>query len=61
MYQRQMMRKQFPRKKMKEKRISRELHDSVVQEMLNIDVELRLLKYQKNPQNLSNNRNVLRD
>ena len=29
------------------KRISRELHDSVVQEMLNIDVELRLLKYQK--------------
>lgn len=27
------------------KRISRELHDSVIQDMLNIDVELRLLKY----------------
>ena len=61
MYQRQMMRKTISAQENERKRISRELHDSVVQEMLNIDVELRLLKYQKNPQNLSNNRNVLRD
>lgn len=55
------MRKTISAQENERKRISRELHDSVVQEMLNIDVELRLLKYQKNPQNLSNNRNVLRD
>lgn len=61
MYQRQMMRKTISAQENERKRISRELHDSVVQEMLNIDVELRLLKYQKNPQNLSNNHNVLRD
>lgn len=55
------MRKTISAQENERKRISRELHDSVVQEMLNIDVELRLLKYQKNPQNLSNNHNVLRD
>ena len=47
MYQRQMMRKTISAQENERKRISRELHDSVVQEMLNIDVELRLLKYQK--------------
>ena len=40
-----MMQRSFQHKKMK-KRISRELHDGVVQELLNVSVELRLLKYQ---------------
>ena len=61
MYQRQMMRKTISAQENERKRISRELHDSVVQEMLNIDVELRLRNIKKNPQNLSNNHNVLRD
>ncbi|UDI77585.1 sensor histidine kinase [Staphylococcus taiwanensis] len=47
MYQRQMLRKTISAQENERKRISRELHDSVVQEMLNIDVELRLLKYQQ--------------
>ena len=42
-----MMRKTISAQENERKRISRELHDSVVQEMLNIDVELGLLKYQK--------------
>ncbi len=32
---------------MKESEFLRELHDSVIQEMLNVDVQLRLLKYQE--------------
>lgn len=47
MYQRQMLRKTIAAQENERKRISRELHDSVVQEMLNVDVELRLLKYQQ--------------
>ncbi|WKU14199.1 nitrate respiration regulation sensor histidine kinase NreB [Staphylococcus devriesei] len=47
MYQHQMLRKTISAQENERKRISRELHDSVVQEMLNIDVELRLLKYQQ--------------
>src|SRR5699024_11151037 len=47
MYQRKMMQKTISAQENERKRISRELHDSVVQEMLNIDVELRLLKYQQ--------------
>jgi signal transduction histidine kinase len=45
--QRQMLRKTIAAQENERKRISRELHDSVVQEMLNVDVELRLLKYQQ--------------
>ena len=44
MYQQKMLHKSIQAQE-NEKRISRELHDSVIQEMLNIDVELRLLKY----------------
>lgn len=47
MYQRKMMQKTIFAQENERKRISRELHDSVVQELLNIDVELRLLKYQQ--------------
>lgn len=47
MYQRQMIRKVIAAQENECKRISRELHDSVVQELLNINIELRLLKYQQ--------------
>lgn len=47
MYQRQMIRKVIAAQENERKRISRELHDSVVQELLNINIELRLLKYQQ--------------
>ncbi|SCS81380.1 sensor histidine kinase [Staphylococcus caeli] len=47
MYQRKMMQKTISAQENERKRISRELHDSVVQELLNVDVELRLLKYQQ--------------
>src|SRR5699024_5272370 len=47
-----MMQKTISAQENERKRISRELHDSVVQEMLNIDVELRLLKYQQEIQDL---------
>ncbi|MGJ5712438.1 nitrate respiration regulation sensor histidine kinase NreB [Staphylococcus auricularis] len=46
-YQRQMISKTIAAQENERKRISRELHDSIVQEMLNIDIELRLLKYQQ--------------
>ncbi|PHK49610.1 sensor histidine kinase [Staphylococcus edaphicus] len=52
MYQRKMMQKTIFAQENERKRISRELHDSVVQELLNIDVELRLLKYQRQIDNL---------
>ncbi len=42
-----MMRKTISAQENERKRISRELHDSVIQEMLNVDVQLRLLKYQE--------------
>ena len=45
MYQQKMLHKSIQAQENERKRISRELHDSVIQEMLNIDVELRLLKY----------------
>ncbi|MGC8059596.1 histidine kinase, partial [Salmonella enterica] len=54
MYQRKMMQKTISAQENERKRISRELHDSVVQEMLNIDVELRLLKYQQDIEQLVN-------
>lgn len=54
MYQRKMMQKTISAQENERKRISRELHDSVVQEMLNIDVELRLLKYQQDIKQLVN-------
>ncbi len=45
MYQQKMLHRSIQAQENERKRISRELHDSVIQEMLNIDVELRLLKY----------------
>ena len=59
MYQRQMLRKTIAAQENERKRISRELHDSVVQEMLNVDVELRLLKYQQDMAQLIENPNIL--
>lgn len=41
MYQQKMLHKSIQAQENERKRISRELHDSVIQEMLNIDVELR--------------------
>ncbi|RZH89646.1 two-component sensor histidine kinase, partial [Staphylococcus aureus] len=52
-YQRTMMKKTIEAQENERKRISRELHDSVVQEMLNVDVELRLLKYQQSMEELT--------
>ena len=45
-------------KKMKEN-VYLEKHDSVVQEMLNVDVELRLLKYQQDMAQLIEKSNIL--
>lgn len=47
-----MLHKSIQAQENERKRISRELHDSVIQEMLNIDVELRLLKYKYQDENL---------
>lgn len=55
MYQRKMMQKTISAQENERKRISRELHDSLVQEMLNIDVELRLLKYHREMKTLVDN------
>ena len=52
MYQQKMLHKSIQAQENERKRISRELHDSVIQEMLNIDVELRLLKYKYQDENL---------
>lgn len=52
MNQRRMMRKTISAQENERKRISRELHDSVIQEMLNIDVQLRLLKYQQDKEKI---------
>lgn len=46
LHQQRMMKKTLSAQENERKRISRELHDSIIQEMLNIDVQLRLLKYQ---------------
>lgn len=46
-YQRNMMQKTIAAQENERKRISRELHDGVIQELINVNVELRLLKYQK--------------
>ncbi|MDM8327211.1 sensor histidine kinase [Staphylococcus felis] len=46
-YQRNMMQKTIAAQENERKRISRELHDGVVQELINVNVELRLLKYQQ--------------
>lgn len=54
MNQRRMMRKTISAQENERKRISRELHDSVIQEMLNIDVQLRLLKYQQDKEKILN-------
>lgn len=55
MYQRQMMQKTIHAQENERKRISRELHDSVIQEMMNVDIELRLMKYQKDVDSLIHN------
>ena len=46
LHQQTMMQKIISAQENERKRISRELHDGVVQELLNVSVELRLLKYQ---------------
>ncbi|MCG3411662.1 sensor histidine kinase [Staphylococcus massiliensis] len=45
-YQQEMIKKTLLAQENERKRISRDLHDGVVQELLNVAVELRLLKYQ---------------
>lgn len=52
LHQQTMMQKTISAQENERKRISRELHDGVVQELLNVSVELRLLKYQDNIENL---------
>ncbi|MCG9803835.1 nitrate respiration regulation sensor histidine kinase NreB [Staphylococcus argenteus] len=52
LHQQRMMRKTISAQENERKRISRELHDSVIQEMLNVDVQLRLLKYQQDKEKL---------
>ncbi|UXR82278.1 sensor histidine kinase [Staphylococcus sp. IVB6214] len=47
LYQRNMIQKTIAAQENERKRISRELHDGVVQELINVSVELRLLKYQQ--------------
>lgn len=54
LHQQRMMRKTISAQENERKRISRELHDSVIQEMLNVDVQLRLLKYQEDKSELLN-------
>ena len=60
MYQQKMLHKSIQAQENERKRISRELHDSVIQEMLNIDVELRLLKYKYQDENLVDSARILR-
>lgn len=48
LHQQTMMQKTISAQENERKRISRELHDGVVQELINVSVELRLLKYQDN-------------
>ncbi|GEP84408.1 NreB protein [Staphylococcus piscifermentans] len=55
MYQRKMMQKTISAQENERKRISRELHDGIVQELINVDVELRLLKYQQDKDELIDN------
>ena len=55
MYQRKMMQKTISAQENERKRISRELHDGIVQELINVDVELRLLKYQQEKDELIDN------
>ncbi len=54
-----MMRKTISAQENERKRISRELHDSVIQEMLNVDVQLRLLKYQEDTTKLWKTQKIL--
>lgn len=54
-YQRLMMQKTISAQENERKRISRELHDGIVQELINVDVELRLLKYQQDKDELIDN------
>ena len=54
MNQRRMIRKTISAQENERKRISRELHDSLVQELLNINVQLRLLKYQQDREKILN-------
>lgn len=55
LHRRNMMQKTISAQENERKRISRELHDGVVQEMLNVGVELRLLKYQDDMEALIGN------
>lgn len=54
-YQRLMMQKTISAQENERKRISRELHDGIVQELINVDVELRLLKYQQDKDEMVDN------
>ncbi|WP_449449380.1 sensor histidine kinase, partial [Streptococcus suis] len=59
LYQRNMIQKTIAAQENERKRISRELHDGVVQELININVEMRLLKYQNDMDVLlSNAKNI---
>ncbi|WMZ79241.1 sensor histidine kinase [Staphylococcus pseudintermedius] len=55
LYQRNMIQKTIAAQENERKRISRELHDGVVQELININVEMRLLKYQNDMDVLQSN------
>ncbi|CXH27726.1 Two component sensor histidine kinase [Staphylococcus aureus] len=59
LHQQRMMRKTISAQENERKRISRELHDSVIQEMLNVDVQLRLLKYQEDTAKLLKTQKIL--
>ncbi|BAS45293.1 two-component sensor histidine kinase [Staphylococcus schleiferi] len=59
LYQRNMIQKTIAAQENERKRISRELHDGVVQELINVNVEMRLLKYQQDMDSLlANSRNI---
>ncbi|MCO4347281.1 sensor histidine kinase [Staphylococcus agnetis] len=52
LHQRHMIQKTIAAQENERKRISRELHDGVVQELINVNVEMRLLKYQQNMESM---------
>ncbi|PTF96521.1 sensor histidine kinase [Staphylococcus chromogenes] len=59
LHQRHMIQKTIAAQENERKRISRELHDGVVQELINVNVEMRLLKYQQDMESMvSQSQNV---
>lgn len=52
LHQRHMIQKTIAAQENERKRISRELHDGVVQELINVNVEMRLLKYQQDMESM---------